>query len=232
MKTVGVELVLFDAAGTLIEPVRPVGETYSRCFSRHGLEIGEEALGLVFREVFGGMGEPDYGNAPTGDVAEREWWREVVFRTVERAGGGLGDGVVDVVFEELFGHFAEGKAWRVFPEVIGVLERLRGMGVRMAVVSNFDRRLHRVLDEMGMSGWFEEVVTSADVGARKPSPRMIEEVLARAGVGANSSRMTGDSGREDGGAAEAAGVPVFLLDRPGRTLLDFEKWISSEICGK
>jgi FMN phosphatase YigB (HAD superfamily) len=55
---------------------------------------------------------------------------------------------------------------------------------------------------------------------------MIEEVLARAGVAASFARMTGDSGREDGGAAEAAGVPVFLLDRPGRTLLEFEKWIS------
>jgi hypothetical protein len=109
MKTVGVELVLFDAAGTLIEPVRPVGETYSRCFSRHGLEIGEEALGLVFREVFGGMGEPDYGNAPTGDVAEREWWREVVVRTVERAGGGLGDGVVDGVSKSCSGISRRGR---------------------------------------------------------------------------------------------------------------------------
>jgi putative hydrolase of the HAD superfamily len=59
-----------------------------------------------------------------------------------------------------------------FPEVPGVLERLRAGGVRMAVVSDSWPGLEGLYRELGLDAYFEAFVISAVLGCRKPDPRM------------------------------------------------------------
>jgi putative hydrolase of the HAD superfamily len=59
-----------------------------------------------------------------------------------------------------------------FPEVTGVLERLRTGGVRMAVVSDNWPGLEGLYRQLGLHTYFQAFVTSADLGCRKPDPRM------------------------------------------------------------
>jgi putative hydrolase of the HAD superfamily len=218
------ELILFDAAGTLIEPAEPVAAVYQRIFAKHGWDSDEADLKRGFRETFAGLAEPDFSKGE-GDAAERVWWREVVSRTAVLAGIDPAGEKFEECFEELFEHYANGAAWKVFPEAIGVLEKLRAEDLKMAVVSNFDRRLHRVLKELGLAGYFDLVLTSADVSARKPSPKLLEVAMARFSQAPETTRLVGDSRSADGGAANAAGVKVFILDRPETTLADFGKWL-------
>lgn len=223
-------LLLFDAAGTLIEPAEPVEEVYCRCFAAAGWKADAAGVRMSFRRTFAEIGDPDFSSDGSGEGAEKAWWRRVVEETA-RAGGVVakGRGFEDC-FEGLFEHYAAGSAWRVFPEVGEVLERFKRKGFRMAVVSNFDRRLHRVLEEAGLSGWFDAVLTSADVSARKPSPRLLEEVMRRFGIAPSGTKLTGDSEIADGGAGRAAGVEVFLLERPEKTLAGFETWVDEFFC--
>ena len=59
-----------------------------------------------------------------------------------------------------------------FPEVPGVLERLRTGGVRMAVVSDSWPGLDGLYRELGLHAYFEAFVISAVLGCNKPDPRM------------------------------------------------------------
>ncbi|WAC20760.1 HAD-IA family hydrolase [Luteolibacter sp. SL250] len=218
------ELLLFDAAGTLIEPAEPVAAVYRRHFSRYGWEVEEEILKAGFRKAFSGIGEPRFGHGP-GDDAERDWWREVVAVTAETAGIDRGAPGFGECFAALFDHYAAGSAWTVFPEVVEVLADFRKQGFRMAVVSNFDRRLHRVLEELGLAEWFDLILTSADVSARKPSPVLLQTAMNHFSVPPSHAVLVGDSRDADGGAAAAAGVRAFILDRPTTDLRSFASMV-------
>ena len=215
------ELLLFDAAGTLIQPAEPVERVYQRHFARHGWAAEEAHLKHSFRKTFGTLADPDFQNHTDGDAAEQEWWSRVVRETALAVGVRAEEDALRECFGGLFAHYAAGSAWAVFPEVRAVLAELRGSGFRMAVVSNFDRRLHRVLEELDLTRWFDLVLTSADVSARKPSPVLLQSAMRHLAVGPEHTRLVGDSHRADGGAADQAGVEAFIIDRPHTTLTDF-----------
>jgi putative hydrolase of the HAD superfamily len=59
-----------------------------------------------------------------------------------------------------------------FPEVPGVLERLRAGGVRMAIVSDNWPGLESLYRRLGLDAYFQAFVISAVLGCRKPDPRM------------------------------------------------------------
>lgn len=215
------ELLLFDAAGTLIQPAEPVERVYKRHFARRGWAVEEAHLKQSFRKTFTGLGDPEFQDHTDGDAAEREWWRNVVRETAVAVGIEPEGGAFEGCFGDLFGHYAAGEAWVAFPEVASVLAELKGRGFRMAVVSNFDRRLHQVLEELDLTRWFDLVLTSADVSARKPSPVLLQVAMHQLAVSPQRTRLVGDSRTADGGAAAAAGVEAFILDRPHITLADF-----------
>lgn len=207
-----IEALLFDAAGTLIAPAEPVGDTYARILGRHGVAHGDLQAG--FSRAFAEAREPEFDDHDDGDAAEREWWRKVVDRSVGRK-------VTEEVFTELFDHYATGDAWCVLPGVIDALKRARDF--RLAVVSNFDRRLHRVLDELDLAPHFELILTSADARARKPSPVIFELALQRLDLAPTQVRHVGDSPVADGEGAGNAGITGHVL---GRDLDDLQAYVT------
>lgn len=215
-----IRALLFDAAGTLIEPAEPVEEVYARHAAGFGLNLEAAAIREAFGHAFGSSGDPAWNLHPEGDGAEREWWRQVVGLTLDRAAGrSLPGELVDDCFNALFAHYESPAAWRVFPEVPGVLDQAAHEGFRVAVVSNFDRRLHRILDGWGLD--FEFVLTSADARRRKPDPSIFRQALGRLGLSPDEVLHAGDSTLADGAGARAAGIEPYLLDRPGKDLCGF-----------
>ena len=59
-----------------------------------------------------------------------------------------------------------------FPEVPGMLERLRAGGVRMAIVSDTWPGLEGLYRRLGLDAYFQAFVISAELGCNKPGPRM------------------------------------------------------------
>ncbi|MEA2265468.1 MAG: hypothetical protein QOE27_1051, partial [Solirubrobacteraceae bacterium] len=101
-----------------------------------------------------------------------------------------------------------------YPDVPGALGRLRAGGARLVVVSNWDISLHEALAQAGLSPLIDGVVSSAAVGAAKPSPAVFRAGLALAGVPAERALHVGDSYDEDVAGARAAGIAPILLTRP------------------
>jgi putative hydrolase of the HAD superfamily len=212
--------LFLDAAGTLIEPAEPVADVYARTAAAFGQAVEPAVVKRWFGVAFGGIGDPEYDAYPDGDTAEREWWRQVVGTVFEKSlGTSPSDDFLSPCFEALFAHYADPAAWRVFPEVPGVLADARAAGLRLAVVSNFDLRLHRILAGLGLH--FDEVITSADACARKPNPAIFRTALERLGFQPREVLHAGDSPVADIEGAAAAGIDACLVSRPATDLRAF-----------
>jgi putative hydrolase of the HAD superfamily len=208
-----IEAVTLDAAGTLFTVAEPVGVTYARAAARHGIARRPPELETRFRAAFRAappLACPDPDPEPLG-LCERAWWRGVVRETLAAPAGPR----FDACFDELFAHFASPGAWRVYSDVRPALTDLRARAVRLAVVSNFDRRLGAILTGLGLAPLFDLVLASSAAGAAKPAPAIFARALAGMGVDAARALHAGDGLREDVHGARAAGLRAVLVDRGG-----------------
>jgi putative hydrolase of the HAD superfamily len=208
--------VSFDAAGTLIHPVRPIGELYASVAARHGIAVDAELLQPRFRAAFRDappLAFPPLA-APELRAREKAWWRAVVD---EVFAGRAGDRF-DAYFDDLFAFFASTAAWRVDPDAPALLADLRARGLRILVVSNFDARVRVVLADLGLAAAIDQITISSEAGAAKPDPRIFTTALAAAGLEPRDVLHVGDTAREDLAAARAAGLDVVLVGGDELTL--------------
>lgn len=208
--------VTFDAAGTLIDVVEPVGTVYARIAAGHGIARPATVADGAFRAAMAAaapLAFPGLRGAAL-DAAERRWWRAIVHHA-------LGEPPADARFEAcvdaLLAHYADAAAWRVFPEVPAVLGALRRAGIRAAVVSNFDRRLGPLLAALGVGALLEATIVSSAVGAAKPDPAIWEIACSRLGTRRDETVHVGDRVDADVLGARRAGLGAMLVDRTGRT---------------
>jgi putative hydrolase of the HAD superfamily len=208
--------VTLDAAGTLFEVAEPVGLTYARAAARHGLALGAEDAERRFRRAVAGAAPLAFPGIGAAQRAEREraWWREIVRAAFGSAAEGPG---FEACFDELFGRYARPEAWRLFPEVREALLGLRGAGVRLAIVSNFDGRLAALARALGVAPLVDLVLPSSRAGAAKPEPAIFHAAVAALGVAPGAAVHVGDGVVADVEGARAAGLGAVLLDRNGRT---------------
>jgi putative hydrolase of the HAD superfamily len=204
--------VFFDAAGTLFESREPIGHIYSRIAVTHGLEASVEAVSAGFRHAFGSA--PGLAFGPGHEPAkirrmEREWWRQRVAESF----AGLGEfRDFDAYFDELFAHFADPSNWQVDAEAVTVLQRLKNSGLRLGVISNFDHRVYRILEGLGLASLFDTFTISSEAGYAKPRREIFEVALASLGVDARDAMHVGDSAHLDLAPAAEAGLTAVLID--------------------
>ncbi|MGP8161100.1 MAG: HAD family hydrolase [Candidatus Dormibacteria bacterium] len=95
------------------------------------------------------------------------------------------------------------------PATIATLEELRRRGLRLGLCSNAPYRapsLHAQLAQLGLSGLFDTVTFSSEVGWRKPATEIFATALGALGAEASLCAMVGDRRREDVAGARTAGM--------------------------
>jgi HAD superfamily hydrolase (TIGR01509 family) len=111
--------------------------------------------------------------------------------------------------------------WSVcLPEAPRALETLRRLGLRLAVVSNSNGTVARLLEALGLAGWLDAVVDSGVVGFEKPDPRIFRHAAAALGVEPAEAVHVGDLYSVDVVGARAAGARAILLDPFGVWTVD------------
>ncbi len=188
----------FDAVGTLFVPHPGVGQIYAEVASACGLERDAGELEAAFAPAFASVRAR--WRVPYGANEEdaRRFWAAVVEGT-------FGEALPYELACELYDTFARAQRWRILPGAREALELAGRLGLSVAVVSNFDCRLHVLLAELAL-GPFSAIVTSTMVGAAKPDPRVLLGACTRLGVPPGAVLHCGDSAHEDGEMAEAAGA--------------------------
>lgn len=104
----------------------------------------------------------------------------------------------------------------LFPYTMEILEYLRGRGYRMHLITNgFEKTQHSKLKNAGLSGYFEEVITSEGSNSLKPHKEIFEYAFRKAGADPVDSIMLGDSIEVDIQGAINAGIDQVYVNHLG-----------------
>lgn len=209
--------VFFDAGGTLLKVRESVGATYARFAAARGVALDAERVREAFPKVFRSLHVRPPGTIPS-DGDDRAWWHEVVHRCLV-LGGWPKDRSTAEIFHALYDHYEDANCWELFPETVQVLEQLQDAGVPCSLLSNWDARLRTILRGLGIDGFFQEQIISAEVGCAKPHGAIYELAAKRAGVCAKDAIMVGNEIEMDVEPPLAMGWrAAFSVDRPNRDL--------------
>ncbi|ACL67278.1 haloacid dehalogenase, type II [Anaeromyxobacter dehalogenans 2CP-1] len=123
---------------------------------------------------------------------------------------GLADAALRARLMESYRHLA------AYPEAKDVLTRLRGAGVRLAVLSNgAPAMLASAAESAGLAGLLEQVLSVEDVGVYKPHPAVYRLAVDRLGVPAAEIVFVSSNGWDAFGA-KAFGYQVAWCNRAGQ----------------
>lgn len=197
-----------DALGTLLELERPWPRLVAELAVR-GVEVSEDEARRAL------LAEMAYYRAHHGIAGDRAGLDRLRARCTEVLREALPGAAAALDAADLQQALLASLRFRPYPEVPGVLRELRAAGRRLVVASNWDVSLHDALGRSGLLELVDGVVTSAEVGAAKPDPRLFERALEVAGVAAGEALHAGDSIEHDVAGARAAGVRVVLVARDG-----------------
>ncbi len=196
--------VLFDVDFTIARPGPELGpEGYERLGARFGLTLDParyddaRVAALV-----------DLKHHPELEHDEAIW---IAFteRIIRGMGGDAGSAYDCAV--EMTKAWEHAEHFELYEDALPVLERLRGHGLKLGLVSNTGRDLvafvaHHSLD-------VDAAISSGAHGKTKPHESIFRVVLDRLEVEPEDAAMVGDSLAEDVDGARALGMRAFLLDR-------------------
>lgn len=129
------------------------------------------------------------------------------------------------IARRVYDEFGDPARWRAYDDVAPAFARLRGRGVALGIISNWDSRLSTLLSGLGLGEQLQAVVSSAEVGLHKPDPRIFELACTRVGVEPCEAAHVGDHHYADVIGATAAGMTPVLIDRHGSPQVQSERFL-------
>ena len=185
------EAVTIDAHGTLVSLRDPVPEL-RRALAERGFPRDEDTVRRAFETEVAFYVPRSHAGRDRESLAVLRVDCARVF--TEAAGADLDD------FADAF---ASAILFEELPGARAACTALRDAGLSLAVVSNWDIGLHEHLERLELDCAVDAIVTSAEVGARKPAPDVFLEALARLGAAAERAVHVGDDATDESGAAAA-----------------------------
>jgi len=213
-----VQAVFFDAADTLFHVNGSVGEIYLQ----HAVEFGFQrtpdslaSLNQAFARAFRDAPAPIFSATEPAQIkqSERLWWFDIVHNVFYRVGMFQR---FDDFFERVFEVFEAPGSWKLFPDTVPTLTRLRERQIELGIISNFDSRLFTVLRGLGIAELFATVTISSLAHAAKPSPKIFQLALEKHALDPEEALYVGDSVHDDVEGATKVGLRAVLLDRQGK----------------
>jgi putative hydrolase of the HAD superfamily len=113
------------------------------------------------------------------------------------------------------------QGWRAVPGAQDLLDRLRGEGCRIVVVTNngvVEQRLK--LDRCDLAARIDALITSEEVGTAKPGKAIFDAAIARAGADRANAVMLGDAWHTDIEGARQSGIRAVWYNPRGLTSPD------------
>jgi len=204
--------IFFDLFNTLITYDPPREETQVNLLKKHGISITKKAISPAIKagdEYF-------YSENSRSLIKDRSpeeqkaFWYEYEERILRQAGVEPEPALLGDVLKGL----SEVKYQMVpFWDVLPVLESLDNDDYKLGIISNIDRDIRPMCEEMGFSPFLDIILTSQQTGLYKPSPEIFKLACEKTGVGLKQALYVGDQYQIDIIGAEKAGMTGVLVDR-------------------
>lgn len=215
---VAIRAVFFDAGETLVYPHPSFAELFAEVVREEGHPIDpavvlEKVTAFFSQRFTEALKGEEHRLWSTSEERSRVFWMRMYRAFLEEIGIDDADGSLT---DALYARFTDLGTYRLHPDVTPVLDRLRSTGLLLGVVSNFEDWLERLLETLGVAGYFPVRVISGVEGVEKPDPRIFRIAFDRAGVEPTESVYVGDHPYFDVQAAAEVGMLPVLIDRRGR----------------
>lgn len=209
--------VFFDAGETLVYPHPSFAELFTEVLRAEDVLVDP----AVVQQVVSAYSQKFTETVQSGEAhlwstspeRSRTFWNGVYRGFLEEVGV---TGAADRLVDRLHATFTDLASYRLHPDVIPTLDRLRSAGVSLGVISNFEEWLEQLLETLGVIDYFPVRVISGIEGVEKPDPEIFRIALERRGVAAEESIYVGDHPFFDIQGAEEVGMVAVLIDRRGR----------------
>src|SRR2546423_1404290 len=206
--------MLFDVGETLLH-VRPnFPEAFADVCLRAGVEVAPEVVVEAAAATWANRPGAGGGGFSFSREASHAFWTGLYTELLTNLG--VEPAQVAAVADALYAHFSTGSSYELYPDAIPCLEECQAAGLRLGVVSNFERWLVGCLRDLGVLGFFDVLAISGHEGVEKPDPEIYRRALSRTGAHPASVAHVGDSPSDDVAAARSVGMRGVLLDRHDR----------------
>ena len=188
-----IRAVTIDLDGTLADTIPDLAVAANSMLR----EMGRPPLEVERVRTFVGKGIPKLVERTLADSTGHEPAPELMARALP-------------AFERCYAE-VNGRHSEVYPGVDEGLRALREKGLPLACVTNKSGRFTApLLDQLRLSGYFEQVIAGDTLPQKKPDPAQLLHACRGFGVVPRDMLVIGDSGN-DAQAARAAGCPVFCV---------------------
>lgn len=197
---------------TLLEDNWDSSQFAAQCAEACGVEFDREA-GIALYTSMVRRAWPEFlelNKTRDGVVCDR-FWDDLTRRWLSELGVSADvPAIMAHARRRLFGELND--VFRIYPDTVATLVELKARGYRLAVLSNWDQSLHRILRAQGLTDYFEVVIASLEEGVEKPEPLIFEILLDRLKLEAHQVLHVGDNPVDDVYGAQQAGLSAILLD--------------------
>lgn len=207
------DAITLDAAGTLVQVDWHPGRVAWESAEAIGLELDRETATARFDRALHARWKAyrDLNQTRDADALDAFWYDLGVSWLAEFGSENRADAFRDAFWDALYG--PNQRIFRLFEDTLPALEALKAQGIRLAVISNWDYSLHRVLRQLGITPYFEVVLASLEEGVEKPEPGLFQVAMDRLGVKPHVTLHVGDDPVDDYQGAKTFGMRAALVDR-------------------
>jgi putative hydrolase of the HAD superfamily len=208
--------VLFDFGDTLVQASPEYSQdTCMLCLvnslAKNGISVSLENVKKAYEAVY-------------NEIHARNSLREVTYdlvlsRTLGLCGYSLNpaDKAVAEAADAFMECWMQAKTMeKSVPSILRTLKKKYSLGV----VSNlaYSPAVRKTLERFGVANYFDAIVVSADVGWRKPSPKIFQKALKTMGISASETVYVGDELDHDVAGAQKVGMHTILFRRPSTNM--------------
>lgn len=207
-----IKAVFFDLYNTLVGYDPPREETQARILKELGVEVTPEALlrPIMAADEFIYKEHAHYPLSKRSKEETVELYSEYHGIVLKEAG-------VEASWELVTGIL---KKWLkadykmvLYDDVIPTLTRLKERELIIGLISNVDRDITPLCQQVGLTDWLGVVVTSLEAGFNKPAPQIFRAALRKASLRPIEAIYVGDQQQIDVVGANGAGMLGLLIDR-------------------
>jgi REG-2-like HAD superfamily hydrolase len=206
-----IDTIMFDVGGTLVDLSPPKEEVFRRVLAKNGFDA---PLVDVASAVAKAEKKFDGEGAVVDGMNESPFWKRYDKFVVDRLGFKVD---IEALSRELSAEFLKvldkTESWAEYPDVRPLLEDLTKRDFKLGIISNATDLVDRVLDHLGLAKYFDPIIVSYAVGARKPDRRIFQIAAEKVHSPPNRMLYIGDKLSVDVMGASNAGMNAVLLDR-------------------
>jgi len=207
-----IKAVFFDLYHTLVRYEPPREELQARALREFGIEVSPD----VFRRPLIIADEYIYQEIARSSLSQRSKEEQMVvwvqYEKILLKEAGIE--ASEKLIVDMLGKMRQFDMKLVlFDDVVPALTDLKNRGLILGLISNVDRDVTSLLNELGLPSLLQVTVTSQSAGFNKPHPEIFQAALRQAEVQAQESIYVGDQYQIDVVGANKVGMKGLLLDR-------------------